>query len=272
MDDVSFVASSVPVDVEMAIENETEESFTEDKQKDLIDVVVSQLNDATPGVTITADMVTITVGTNANPTESNAKARRLTEEFVITITINIPAPVAAPAPAPTPTPAPTPPPTAVSAPGVTPVPTPAPAPVIIQPPASIFIEVLDTLESTTFTAAAAAKGIAAEFEAFKPAKLPGAVSTLCSTCKWTGAKVVVTHYTNSQEHGVGGNGDALQHKCFHIGGVCKCKCKEDKVTPWEFGHGHTSDTLNGRLSPGPKYGTPGLNWDGSSDNNFNFGD
>jgi len=122
---------------------------------------------------------------------------------------------------------------------------------------SKVVEEIEKLESVSFAEAILEETqITATFQQFKPAKIEGEVSSICATCEWKNARIVVTHYINAQTHGTQG----LQHRCYHVGDKCKCKCATVQFTaPYRDG-----EALNGRLTPnGPSYGTPGLNWDGN---------
>jgi len=124
---------------------------------------------------------------------------------------------------------------------------------------------VEKLESPALVATiAASTGITATFEAFKPAKTEGGVSPLCARCKWENNRIVVEHFINAQKHGEKG----LQHKCYHLGDKCVCKCKAAAFSDGTYREGNK---VLGRITPGPKYGTPGLNWDNVADNSFDFG-
>jgi len=120
--------------------------------------------------------------------------------------------------------------------------------------ASEVFENLVTLESEEFSEqVATASGVTPTFEQLKPA----AGSNICATCKWidfgngTG-KIEVIHYINSQKSGEKG----LQHKCYHIGDVCKCICKETAFVAGGVvshkGHiGHNNLKKNGKVVSTP---------------------
>jgi len=77
-DYTGYVAAptTIPVDVEMTVAGETEESFTQDKQTTLIESIAAQLG-------IDASLISIKIGRKSNPI-----ARRLSgSELLITVTI-----------------------------------------------------------------------------------------------------------------------------------------------------------------------------------------
>jgi hypothetical protein len=124
-----------------------------------------------------------------------------------------------------------------------------------------MVEEVEKLESPALvTAIAESAQISVTFQAFKPAKMSGGgASPLCARCKWENNRIVVEHFINAQKHGEKG----LQHKCYHLGDICKCKCMADAFPEDSYREGNA---LLGRyITPGPKYGTPGLNWDGVTD-------
>jgi len=122
-------------------------------------------------------------------------------------------------------------------------------------PENIAVEI-EKLESPALIATIAANAqLTVTFEALKPAKINDAVSPLCARCKWHNNAIKVEHFINAQKHGEKG----LRHKCYHLGNKCICKCKGTAFAENTYRDGNA---VLGRITPGPQYGTPGLNWDG----------
>jgi len=103
-------------------------------------------------------------------------------------------------------------------------------------------QVTDQIEKIESPSFAAATGCT--FVAFKPT----AGSSMCATCKWIPnaangkGKIEVVHYINSQSHGEKG----LQHKCYHLDGVCKCLCQDDTFISGGVVSHHGHDDHAGR--------------------------
>jgi hypothetical protein len=233
------------IDIEMTI-NETEESFTEtivgengqetSKLEQMRQEIATELG-------VAVELVRITIGQTANAVQTSAPSpasRRLSEssELLITVTIE-------------------------------------------TLPATLT-EKIAVLESEDFVQAVEEKvGITPVVEQVKP----GHGSSICATCKWVpkgGTKypayngtdegsIVIQHMTNAQNT----NEKSLQHKCYHDGSKCTCKCRAAKrwvdSENWDqwsnaewtadgaFGHSVGPGVLaNGRLGEGPNSAVPGL--------------